>query len=88
LIYESNYVTDEKGVYTYQKMKSRKYHTVGTVPTSNRKTSEKGKLDTPNTHIHDSSFSWLDTCTSIQHGGVKIWPEPPLLVKRCGHESV
>jgi hypothetical protein len=30
-------------VYTYQKMKNRKYHTVGTLPTSNRKTSEKGK---------------------------------------------
>jgi hypothetical protein len=57
LIYESNYVTDEKGVYTYQKMKNRKYHTVGTVPTSNRKTSEKGKLDTPNTHIHDDKMA-------------------------------
>ena len=28
-------------------MKDKKYHTVGTVPKSNRKIVEKGKIDTP-----------------------------------------
>jgi hypothetical protein len=31
-----------------------KYHTVGTVPKSNWKMVEKGKMDNLNTHIHDS----------------------------------
>ena len=29
-------------------------------------------MDTPNTHIHDQAFSWLDTGTSIQSGGFKL----------------
>jgi hypothetical protein len=40
-----------------------KYHTVGTVPKSNWKMVEKGKMDNLNTHIpvHDSSLSWYGT---------------------------
>jgi len=30
-------------------MKSKKYHTVGIVPKSNRKIVERGKIDTPDT---------------------------------------
>jgi hypothetical protein len=29
---------------------------VGTVPNFNRKIVEKGKIDTPNTHMHDQTF--------------------------------
>ena len=32
-----------------------KYHTVETVPKINRKIVERGKIDTPNTQIHDLS---------------------------------
>jgi len=35
------------------KMKNKKYHTVGTIPKSNIKFVERGKIDTPNTQIHD-----------------------------------
>ena len=35
---------------------------VETVPKSNRKIIETGKIDTPNTQIHDCSPSWLGTC--------------------------
>ena len=34
-------------------MKNKKYHTVGTVPKSNRKIVERGKIDTLSTQIHD-----------------------------------
>jgi len=37
------------------KMKSKKYHTIGTV--SNIKIAEKGNIDTHNTQAHDSSLS-------------------------------
>ena len=37
----------------HSKIKNKKYHAVGTFPKSNRKTVERGKIDTPNTHIHD-----------------------------------
>jgi hypothetical protein len=42
-------------------MKNEKYHTVGTVPIYNRKILKRGKLDTPNTQIHNLSLSWLGT---------------------------
>jgi len=42
------------------KMKNKKYHTVGTVPKSNRKIVERGKVYTPNTQIHDRSLSCED----------------------------
>jgi len=40
--------------------KKRKYHTK-----SNIRIVERGKIDTLNTQIHDLSFSWLGTDTSI-----------------------
>ena len=35
------------------------------------------KIDSPNTLIHDCSFSWLGTGTSIKKYGVKqvYWPK-------------
>ena len=33
---------------------------------------ERGKIDTPNTTIHDHSLAWLDTYTSIRSGGFKL----------------
>jgi len=33
---------------------------------------ESGKLDTPNTKMHDRSLSWLGTGTSIKTSGVKL----------------
>jgi len=51
-------------------MKSKKHHNVGTVPKFN------GKIETPNTQMHDRSISWLGTGTSIKTGGVKLV---------CGH---
>jgi hypothetical protein len=32
-------------------MKEKKYHTVGTVPESNRKIAERSKIDIPNTLV-------------------------------------
>jgi hypothetical protein len=40
---------------TFNKMKKNIYHTVGTVPTFNRKIVEICKFDIPNTHINDPS---------------------------------
>jgi len=45
---------------------------VGTIPKSNITTVERDKIDTPNIKIHDRSFSWLGTGTSIKDGGVKL----------------
>jgi hypothetical protein len=46
------------------------YHTVGTIPKSNRTITERGKMDAPNTQIYDRSLSWLSTSTSIKGGGL------------------
>jgi hypothetical protein len=40
-------------------MKNKKYHNVGTILKSNTKIVERGKIDTPNTQIHDK----IDTLT-------------------------
>jgi len=40
-------------------MKNKNYHIVGTVPKSNRKIVEKGKIDDPNTQIHDVTLPWV-----------------------------
>jgi hypothetical protein len=45
---------------------------VGTIPKSNIKIVERGKIDIPKTQIHDYSLSWLGTDTSIKSGGVKL----------------
>jgi hypothetical protein len=34
-------------LYNINKMNNKQYHTVGTVPKSNRKIAESGKIDTP-----------------------------------------
>jgi hypothetical protein len=47
------------------KIKTKKYHLDGKIPNSNIKIAERGKIDTPNTQIHDSSRSGLGTDTSI-----------------------
>jgi hypothetical protein len=51
-------------------MKTKKYHTVGTIHKSDIKIVERGKMDTPNTEMHNRSLSWLDTGTSIKNGGL------------------
>ena len=33
---------------------------------------ERGKIDTPNTQIHDHSILWVGTATSIKSGGFKL----------------
>jgi len=40
------------------KGKNQKYHAVGTAPKYNRKIVERGKIDTPNTQIHDHSLQF------------------------------
>jgi len=47
----------------------KKYHIIGTVPKSNKKIVDRGKIDTPNTIIHDRSLSMLGTGTSRKGGG-------------------
>ena len=53
-------------------MKNEEYHTVGTIPKSNIKIIERGKIDTHDKQIHDSSHSWLGTSTSLKSGEVKV----------------
>ena len=48
----------------------KKYQTLGTVPTFDRKVVKICKFDIPKTHIHDRS--WLSTGTSIKSDGVKL----------------
>jgi hypothetical protein len=47
------------------------------------KIAERGKMDTPNTPMHDRSFSCIGTGTSIKSGGAKLVlsSKSPLLVK-------
>ena len=40
-------------------MKTKKYPPFGTIPKSNIKIVERGKLNTSNTQIYDRSISWL-----------------------------
>jgi hypothetical protein len=54
------------------KMKNEEYHTVGTIPKSNIEIIERGKIDTHDKQIHDSSHSWLGTSTSLKSGEVKL----------------
>jgi hypothetical protein len=58
--------------FLMNKMKNKKYQSVWTVHKSNRKFIERGKIDSPNTHVHDHSLSWLGTGTWIKSGRVKI----------------
>jgi hypothetical protein len=58
------------------KMKKKKYHTVRTVPKSNRTIVEIGKIDTPNTctQIHDCSLSWYNNNIILQRSNCHIYP--------------
>jgi hypothetical protein len=51
-------------VYIYNK-KQIKYTTVETIPISKRKFTERGQIDSPSIHTHDSSISWLGTGTPM-----------------------
>ena len=64
-------------------MKNNKFLTVRTFLKYNRKIAEISKIDIPDTHIHDHSFPWLCTCTSLTSGGVKLFylAKSPFLVK-------
>jgi hypothetical protein len=42
------------------KWKTKKYHPLGTIPKSNIKIVERGKIYTTNTQIHGRSLSWLE----------------------------
>jgi hypothetical protein len=53
-------------------MKNKIYHTVGTFPKTKRKIVDRGKIDTPNTQIHDRSLSCLGTGISIKMVRVEL----------------
>ena len=44
--------------------------TKNNTPKYNRKIVERGKVDTPNTQIHDRSLSWLVIGSSIKSGKI------------------
>ena len=50
----------------------KKYHIVGRVPQYNSKIVGRGKIDTPNTQVRDSSLPCLGTDTSMKSGRVKL----------------
>jgi len=56
-------------LWKQNKMKNKtKYHRVGTIRKSNIKIIERGQIDAHKTQMHDCSFSWLGTDTSIKIG--------------------
>ena len=55
-----------------KKWQEKKYHTVGTVPKSNKIIVEIDKIGTSNTHIHECSNSRLSTGISLRNGGIKL----------------
>ena len=60
LIYNARQVTFDPSKHFFlffNQMKNQKYYTIGTILKSNRKIVETGKIDTPNTYIHDRSLS-------------------------------
>jgi hypothetical protein len=46
-------VSKETKEYYSNKKKNKKYHTVGVIPKYNIKIVKRGKINTPNTQIHD-----------------------------------
>jgi hypothetical protein len=52
------------------KMINKKYQAVRTVPQSNWKSAERRKINTTNTHVHESSLSWLYMGISINSAGL------------------
>ena len=61
-VFDSDFVDELKVLYNY-KIKIKKFKQengiIETVPKSNRKNVEKGKIDTINRQIHNRSHSWL-----------------------------
>ena len=53
-------------------MENKKYATLSEVPYQTEKFVERGKIDTPNTYIHDHPISGLVTGTWIESGRVKL----------------
>jgi hypothetical protein len=52
--------------------------TIETVSTSNRTNVARGKINSPDTEIHDLSLSWFGTGTPIKSVGVKpffLWAQ-------------
>jgi hypothetical protein len=72
------------------KTENNKFRIVRTFLKYNTKIVEISKIDIPDTHRHDRSFSWLCTCTSLTSGGVKLFylAKSPFLVKWNRHASV
>jgi hypothetical protein len=66
-----------KSLETELEMKNKKYHTVETVPKSNRKFVERYKIDRTSTHIHDRSLSWLDIPSTHIHDRSLSWLNIP-----------
>ena len=54
----------------HQHSKYKTENTVGIPTKSNRTIIEKSKSDTSNTQMHDRSFFWFGTGTSMKSGGV------------------
>jgi hypothetical protein len=61
--------------------------TYSTIPKSNIKIVERGKIDTTTTHIYDYSLSWICTGTSMKNGWVKLvsCAKTSLLREMMGH---
>ena len=58
-------------------MKNKNLHTVGTVPKSNRKILERGKIETPYNysaiHVHLIGFLFVTTSRSFPDSGLITW---------------
>lgn len=52
------------------KITNTTYYTAQTVPKSISKTTERDKIDVPNTRIHNLPLPWLGTSNSIIHEGL------------------
>ena len=46
-------------------MKNKKYHAVGTIPNSDIKIVERGKIDTPNTQMSKNRLLLTNKCRKI-----------------------
>jgi hypothetical protein len=59
-------------------MKSKKYHTVGTIPKSNIKIVARGKIDTPNTHKNMTTFlAWYRHFNKKWQVKIVLWVQTP-----------
>ena len=72
------------------KSKTKSSHTVGTIPKSNVKIVERGKIDTPNTQTHNCPPSLSNTDIQQKVAGLNQFylHKPALPAKRRGHANV